>query len=148
MSHVSIYNTDITTSASGNSDQNNGPNPFPALKAEEKLTLQPTQTDFAEFISGSIESEQAGKLFIEQSFDYPKDHENEKIALEKSHWIPVETNKEGEKLAAGLTVEAKKPLTFLVFASAPYFRLRWEDTSKAENKSFRLWARAQEKGRV
>lgn len=147
MAHFSVYDTDITTSASGNSDQNNGPNPFPAVKAKEELKLQPTQTDFSEFISGSVESEQEGTLFIEQSFDYPKDHENETIALEKSHWIPIETNKEGEKLKAGITVKAKEPVTFLVFASAPYFRLRWVQ-GITENKSLRLWARAQEKGRV
>lgn len=148
MAHFTAYDTSVTASASGMGDQNNGAAPFPALKANAKLTLQPTQTDFAEFISGSIESEKAGKLFIEQSFDYPENHENETTALEKSHWVPVETNKEGEKLAAGITVVGGKPVTFFLFAGAPYFRLTWEDTSGAENKAFRLFARAQEKGRV
>lgn len=148
MAHFSVYDTDVTTSATGTGDQNNGANPYPELESEAELKLQPTQTDFAEFISGSVESEKAGTLFIEQSFDYPKDHENEEKALEKSHWVPVENNKEGEKLAKGIEVVGGKPVTFLVFANAPYFRLRWLDTSKAKNKSLRLFARAQEKGRV
>lgn len=148
MAHFSVYNTSVTSSASGASDQNNGPAPYPALKSEAELKLQPIQMDFAEYVSGSIESEKAGTLFIEQSFDYPQDHENEEIAIEKAHWVPVESKRGGEELAAGITVVGGKPITFLVFAGAPYIRLRWKDTSKAENKAFRLFARAQEKGRI
>lgn len=148
MAHFSVYNTNVTASGSGTGDQNNGPSSYPALKANAELKLQPIQMDFAEYVTGSIESEQAGTLFIEQSFDYPQDHENEKIAIEKAHWVPVETNKEGEKLVNGIAVVGKKPVTFSVFAGAPYLRLRWKDTSATENKEFCLFARAQEKGRI
>lgn len=148
MAHFSVYDTDVISSATGSSDQNNGAPPYPALKSEAELKLQPIQMDFAEYVSGSIESEKAGTLFIEQSFDYPKDHENEKIAIETAHWVPVESKRGGEELAAGIIVVGGKPVTFLVFAGAPYIRLRWKDTSKAENEKFRLFARAQEKGRI
>jgi len=147
MAHFTVYDTDVTTSATGGGDQNNGPNPYPKVNKNAELKLQPTQCDFAEFISGSVESEKAGTLFVEQSFDYPQDHENEEHALTKSHWVPVETSKEGEKLKAGIAVGAKEPQTFVVFASAPYFRLRWVQGGE-DNKSLRLFARAQEKGRV
>jgi len=147
MAHVSIYDTDITASA-GYGDQNHGTTPYPKpIKKSAELKLQPTQTDFAEFISGSVETEKEGTLYIEQSFDYPRDHENETKAAEDAHWVPVETNKEGEKLEKGIKVAKGKAVTFLVFAGAPYFRLRWVQ-EEADNESLRLYARAQEKGRV
>lgn len=147
MAHFSVYNTDVTSSGSGTGDQNNGPSPYPAIKGNAELKLQPIQMDFAEYVSGSVESEKTGTLFIEQSFDYPKDHENEEAAIEKAHWVPVESKRGGEELKSGIAVVAKEPVTFLVFAGAPYLRLRWKQNGE-ENKSLRLFARAQEKGRV
>ena len=148
MAHFTCYDTDITSSGSGTGDQNNGPSPYPTpVKKGAELTLQPTQADFAEFITGSAETEKDGTLFIEQSFDYPRNHENEEVALEDSHWVPVETNKEGEQLKEGIKVKAGKPISFVVFATAPYFRLRWVQGTE-DTKVLRIFARAQEKGRV
>jgi hypothetical protein len=141
MAHFSVYNTSVPGA-------NGGEPPFPPIKSEGTFSLQPIQMDFAEYVSGSVQSEQAGTLFIEQAFDYPQNHENEEDSIAKAHWVPVETSKEGEKLDAGIAIVGKKPVTFLVFAGAPYLRLRWEDTSKTENKELRIFARAQEKGRI
>ena len=134
MAHFSVYDTDVTASATGTGDQNNGPPPYPAVKAEAVLTLQPTQTDFAEFITGSVETEKEGVLEVQVSFDYPKDHENEEEAISKSHWVTLENSKEGEK--GKLTVKANTPQTFVFFAVAPYFRLVWTqaEASSAEKK--------------
>lgn len=163
MAHFSVYNTDSTVSGSGTGDQNNGASPFPSIKANSELKLQPIQMDFAEYVSGSIESEKPGTLFIEQSSDYPQNHENEESSIEKAHWVPVESKRGGEELKGGIIVGAKEPVTFLVFAGAPYLRLRWKqekETTKekeevekkekanSDNLSLRLFARAQEKGRV
>lgn len=146
MAHFSVYDTDVTTSATGTGDQNNGKSPYPAVKAKEVLTLQPTQTDFAEYISGSVETETTGTLEVQISFDYPKDHENEEAALEKSHWVTLEQHLNEEKTSK-VEVKGKESKSFVYFANAPYFRLVWTQGTE-ENKSLRLFARAQEKGRV
>jgi hypothetical protein len=146
MAHFSVYDTDVTTSATGTGDQNNGANPFPAVKANAELKLQPMQTDFAEYVTGSVETEKAGKLEVQISFDYPKDHENEELALEKSHWVRLEQSLNQEE-GGLIKVEENKSASFVFFANAPYVRLVWKQ-GEAENKHLRLFARAQEKGRV
>src|ERR1700677_3577804 len=134
MAHVSIYDTSVTASA-GSGDQNNGPSPYPAVKAKEVLTLQPTQTDFAEYISGSVETEKEGTLEVQISFDYPRDHEDETIALEDSHWVLLEQNLNEEK-GGTIKVKGGKSASFVFFANAPYFRLVWTqaEASSAEKK--------------
>lgn len=37
----------------------------------KKLTSIPSQTDYADFITGQVYTETAGKLFVEESFDLP-----------------------------------------------------------------------------
>jgi hypothetical protein len=123
MSHVSIYDTSVTASA-GSGDQNNGPSPYPPVKPEQVLKLQPTQTDFAEYIAGSVETEKAGTLEVQVSFDYPGDHENETDAIEKSHWVIIQAVEEPAS-EGKYKIEAGKSRSFILFAVAPYFRLVW-----------------------
>ena len=99
---------------------------------------QPVQTDFAEFITGSFFSEQGGTLEIQQTFEYPKNHENDEKALEGVHW----------DIVTQVTVAAKEGKGFQIFALAPYFRLVYKNSSGVDDKAVRAYARAQEKGRV
>jgi hypothetical protein len=101
------------------------------------FTSQPAQTDFAEYISGSSYSEKEGVLEVQQSFDYPQDHENEEKALEKAHWDSVEK----------ITIKNGEGKSFYFFTVAPYFRLVYTQGSE-ETKKLRISARAQEKGRL
>ena len=137
MAHFIGYDTKIKTSASGTGDQNNGPEPFPPLKAKEEWKSQPVQTDFTEYITGSVYADQEGTLEIQQTFNYPQDHENETKALEKVGWDAITTIK----------LKAKESEGFQIFALAPYFRLVYIN-GNVEQKEFRVFARAQEKGRV
>jgi hypothetical protein len=100
-------------------------------------TSQPAQTDFAEFISGSSYSEKEGVLEVQQSFDYPQDHENETNAIEKAHWGAVEK----------ITIKNGESKGFYFFTVAPYFRLVYTQGAE-ETKALRISARAQEKGRI
>lgn len=113
------------------------------VKKGETWTSQPVQTDFSEFIMGSFFAEQGGTLQVQQTFEYPKDHENEEDALAKAHWDVVTkvtmTKAEAEE-GAGKGI--------LIFALAPYFRLVFVNESGVDNKAFRAYARAQEKGRL
>jgi hypothetical protein len=135
MAHFTCYDTEAAPST--NSEGYPGEQNFPPIKAKGKWEGQPTQTDFAEFISGSAFSEKEGTLEVQQSFDYPQNHENETIALEKAHWDAVETIK----------IKDKENKGFYFFTVAPYFRLVWTQ-GESETKKLRLFARAQEKGRV
>jgi hypothetical protein len=137
MAHYVGYNTEVKTSGSGTGDQNNGPEPFPPLKAHAEWKSQPVQTDFAEFITGSVYADQEGTLEIQQTFNYPQDHENETKALEKVGWDVVTTIK----------LKAEEKEAFQIFAIAPYFRLVYVNGGTEQTK-FRVFARAQEKGRV
>ena len=130
MGHVSIYDTSVTASA-GSGDQNNGPSPYPPVAASAVLTLQPTQTDFAEYITGSITTEKEGTLEVQASFDYPHDHEDEEKALENSHWAIIEAVEE-PATKGKYTVKAGDSLTFTLFAIAPYFRLVWTQSAATE----------------
>lgn len=103
----------------------------------ETWESQPVQTDFAEFITGSFYSELGGTLEIQQTFEYPKSHEDDEKALEGVHWDVV----------TKVTVAAKEGKGFQIFALAPYFRLVFVNEAGAQ-KEFRAYARAQEKGRV
>jgi hypothetical protein len=135
MAHYSVYDTEAAPST--NAEGYPGVQNFPPLKAKEVWTGQPTQTDFAEFVTGSVYADQAGKLEIQQSFDYPQNHENEEKAIEKAHWDAITT----------ITLKAKENEGFQIFALAPYFRLVYTN-GEVEQKVFRVFARAQEKGRV
>ena len=104
-----------------------------------EVTLAPTQLDFAEYVSGSVIADQAGALYIEESFDYPANHENDELALSGSHWTLI------EKIVVASSTEGQ---SFRVFPSGPYFRLRFVNTAETEQKIFRLYVRAQEKGKI
>jgi len=146
MAHVSIYDTDITASA-GTGDQNNGATPYPTpVKKGAELKLQPTQTDFAEYIGGSVYSEKEGELLIQVSFDYPRDHENEEKALEDANWVTLSQNLNNEE-GGVIKVKSGESKSFVLFAAAPYFRLVWKQGGE-DTKKLRIYARAQEKGRV
>lgn len=108
------------------------------VKKGETWESQPVQTDFAEYITGSFFCEEEGTLEIQQTFEYPKDHENDEKALEGVHW----------DIVTKVTVKAKEGKGFQIFALAPYFRLVFKNTSGKDLKEFRAYARAQEKGRV
>jgi len=101
-------------------------------------TSQPVQTDFAEYITGLVYAGKAGKLEIQHSFEYPANHENEAKALEGVTWVIS---------PAAITVAGAVGQTFQVFAYAPYFRLVYTN-EESEQKEFKLFARAQEKGRI
>lgn len=146
MGHAIFYNTSITTSATGTGDQNNGEPPFPEIKGKAKWTSMPVQTDFAEYIAGSVETEKEGELEVQISFDYPQDHENEELALEKSHWVTLEQTLNEEK-GGKIKVKTGESKSFALFANAPYFRLVWTQGTEA-TKRLRIFARAQEKGRI
>lgn len=133
MSHVSIYDTSVKASA-GTGDQNNGPTPYPPVPAGEKLKLQPTQTDFAEYISGSVASEKAGTLEVQVSLDYPSDHEDEKTALENSQWVLLEQSL-NEETGGKIEVKAGGSKSFVFFANAPYFRLVWTQAAATEEET-------------
>ncbi len=100
-------------------------------------TSQPVQSDFAEFITGSFFSTEGGTLEVQQTFEYPQSHENEEEALENCHWDVITKITVGKGEGKGLQI----------FALAPYFRLVYENTSGKDDK-VRIYARAQEKGRV
>lgn len=104
----------------------------------KEWTSEPVQTDYAEYITGSFYSEQEGTLEIEQTFEYPQNHENEEKALEDAHWDVV----------TKVTVKGGEGKGFQIFALAPYFRLKYKNESGVDNKVFRAYARAQEKGRL
>ncbi len=133
MAHVSIYDTSVKASA-GTGDQNNGPTPYPPVNAGETLTLQPTQTDFAEYITGEIVTEKAGTLKVEASFDYPRDHEDEAVALEDAHWAVIQAVEEPASKGE-YKVEAKGSHTFILFAIAPYFRLVWTQAAATKEET-------------
>lgn len=135
MAHVSIYDTSIKASA-GTGDQNNGPTPYPPVLAGETLTLQPTQTDFAEYITGEIVTEKGGTLKVEASFNYPSDHEDEAVALEDAHWAVIQAVEEPASKGE-YTVAAGGSHTFILFAIAPYFRLVWtqDEATKEETEA-------------
>lgn len=142
MAHFTIYDTEAAPPAGDFGTE--GESPFKAVKAKEVLTLMATQTDFAEYISGSAFAEKEGTLEVQASFDYnpyASPEENEA----KSHWAAIENGKEGE--GGKIVVKAAETKTFLLFAIAPYFRLVWTQ-GEAESKKLRLFARAQEKGRI
>ncbi len=113
------------------------------VKKGETWESLPVQTDFAEFITGSFFAEGGGTLQVQQTFEYPKSHENETQALEGVHWDVV-TKITLTKAEA----EAGAGRGFQVFALAPYFRLVFVNESGSEVEEFRAYARAQEKGRV
>src|SRR5208282_4563341 len=102
------------------------------IKKGETWESQPGQTDFAEFITGSFFCEQGGTLEIQQTFEYPQDHENEEKALEGVNWDVV----------TKVTVGANEAKGFQIFALAPYFRLRFVNESGSDNEEFRAYARA------
>lgn len=109
------------------------------LAAKSKISLQPTQTDYSEFITGSVYSDQATTVKIEQSFDYPQDHENEEASLEKAHWDVISTIK----------LKAKEGEGVQIFALAPYFRVSFENESEIkEGEHLRIALRAFERGRI
>jgi len=148
MAHFTVYDTDVTKTAGAVGDQNFGSNPFPAIPAKGEITLLPTQTDFAEYITGIVESDKEGELIIEVSFDFPQHYYGTlEEALENSHWVPLEQNLNNET-GGKIVVKAKESKSFTLFAIAPYFRLTWKDKSEEENEHLRIFARAQEKGRV
>ena len=102
------------------------------------FTSQPVQTDFAEYITGTVTADQVGALQVEQSFDYPQDHENAAHALELAHW----------DISTTVTIAvAGEALSFQIFSLAPYFRVVYTNGEAAQG-NFRLSARAQEKGLV
>jgi hypothetical protein len=100
-------------------------------------TSQPVQTDYAEFITGSVYSDQGGECQIQQSFEYPQDHEDDAKALENCHWDVV----------TKITVVAKVGQGIQIFALAPYYRAVFINGATAQTE-FRFYTRAQEKGRV
>lgn len=109
------------------------------LAAKTKISLQPTQTDYSEFITGSVYSDQATTVKIEQSFDYPQDHENEERSLELAHWDVITTIK----------LKAKEGEGVQVFALAPYFRVTFENEAEIkEGEALRISLRAFERGRI
>lgn len=98
---------------------------------------QPVQTDYAEFITGTFFSTEGGTLEVQQTFEYPSNHENEEKAAEAAHWDVV----------TKITVAAGEGKGFQIFALTPYFRLVYKNTS-GKDDAVRIYARAQEKGRV
>lgn len=101
------------------------------------FTSQPVQTDFAEYVTGTVTADQVGSLEIQQSFNYPQDHEDDEKALENCHW----------DVATKIAIEAGKGKGFQVFTLAPYFRLAFTNEGE-EQKELRAYARTQEKGRL
>lgn len=112
------------------------------VKKGETWESLPVQTDFAEFITGSFYAEEGGILQVQQSFEYPKNHEDDEKAAEV-HWDVV------TKVAlTKAEAEEGHGVGFQIFALAPYFRLVFINESEADNHEFRAYARAQEKGRL
>lgn len=107
-------------------------------------TGQPTQVDFAEYISGSVFSDQAGVLLIQQCLDLPvrqvaiQPGDIQKWA-EEGHWADAEEETK---------VEAKKGTGFFTRAIAPFFRLVFTNTAGTAQKELRIAARAFEPGKI
>jgi len=147
MAHFLVYDTEAAPSAGGSFkgepslwptlDSQAGTQHYGPIKNGKTWTSIPAQTDFAEFISGSVYSEKEGTLEVQQSFDYPIVHESEVESLEKAHWDIVEK----------VTVKDGESKGFYYFTVAPYFRLVWTQGA-SETKKLRIFARAQEKGRL
>lgn len=107
---------------------------------KNKVILNPTQTDFAEHVSGTVLADQPGTLEVQQTFDLVTFAGTLTILewAETAHWDSV------EKIA----VEAKVPKTFFINIVAPYFRLVFTNTSATAQTEFRLYARVFESGRI
>ena len=134
MAHFTVYSTEAPAPAGPFGTEGTK---SPAIKAKEEIVLEPIQTDFAEYVSGSAFSEKEGKLEVQFSFDYPRHYETAAKALEGSHWF----------LGESITVKEGETKTFNLFALAPYCRLVWTQ-GEAEVKKVRIYARTQEKGRI
>jgi len=120
-------------------------------------TSFPAQTDYAEYISGTIYSDQEGKLEIQQAFlpVYASEggenfEEDIKKWAEEGNWAlapgaipPVEGTEEASKI----TVKAGERIAFKCFAVAPYWRLVYTNGG-VDQKEFALEARAFERGRI
>jgi hypothetical protein len=118
------------------------------LKKGKVYTSLPIQTDFAEYITGSLFSDVAGELEVQQTFDLPNTRgENETVEewMEKAHWDIVTVI----KAVAGKTNEGfvRPGNGEPIFAQAPYYRLVYTNGA-ADQTAFRLFSRCQEKGRI
>jgi len=131
------------------------------LKKGKVFTSLPAQADFAEWISGTVTSDQGGTLEVQESFDLPvvpsaenyAKAENTKDLMQKwaeeGHWAPCSWPEELElaKRPATFVVAAKATVSFSAFAGAPYWRVVYTNGG-TDQEEFRLAARAFERGRV
>ena len=102
------------------------------------FTSQPVQTDFAEYITGLVLADKGGTLEIQHSFEYPASHESDTKAAEGITWVTS---------ATAITVAENVSQGFQIYSFAPYFRLVYTNGENAQG-AFKLYARAQEKGRL
>jgi len=139
MSHFACIDTEAPPPAGPNGTE--GTLPLKEIKENGTYTSEAIQSDFAEWISGAAYSEKEGILEIQQSFDFPQDHEILANAEAKATWT---LSKEGK-----ITVKAgvSNGQTFQIFAGAPYFRFVWTQGTEA-TKKIRIFMRAHEMGRI
>jgi hypothetical protein len=107
MAHFASYNTTQPV------------NPQTVLKANQEIKLETLRADQSEYILGSVYADQAGKIFIEQSFD----------------------GEEHFDISAEYEVKAKEAVGFKEMVIAPLFRVRYINGT-TEQKEFRLFVRA------
>jgi hypothetical protein len=114
MSHFVVYNTDDPNA------EKEGWKEFPSSGEEgHELTLGPGQTDRAQKIGGSVYSEKAGEILIQQSFD-------------GVHWdIQTKTS-----------VAAETGLKIFEDIVAPQWRLVFINTTASKIKHLRIFARS------
>lgn len=93
---------------------------YGTVEGKGEVILQSLQTEKSEKVTGSIYSEQAGTIFVEQSFDG------------EAHW----------DISSEVAIVAKTAKSFEVNVIAPLARVRFVNSSASEIKQLRFFARA------
>lgn len=126
MAHFDAYNT--SDSSTGNK----------LLKGNEQIILGPLQADWAQTVAGSVFAEQAGAIFVEQSFDYDWEWKaHGKAESEAGHW----------DISTEIAVSAKTAAGYTANVSAPVVRVRYVNGATEQKVGFRLFARTFTTGR-
>lgn len=114
MAHFVVYNTDDPAA------EQEGWKEFPASGEEgHELILGPGQTDRAQKIGGSVYSEKAGEILVEQSFD-------------GVNW----------DISTKISVSAKTGTKIFEDIVAPVWRLVFINTTNEKIKHLRIFARS------
>ena len=136
MAHFASYNT--SNAITGNK----------LLKANAVIILGPLQADFAQMVSGTVISDVAGKLFIEQSFDYNWEWKEgwERTPGGKSEAEAEEASANWD-LSEEIAVGVKTAVGYTKSVLAPVVRIRYVNGAAEQKEYLRIFARTFTSGR-